>query len=256
MGRESLSRWCKVGATVIFARTLATGYTSFWRDTVPFCDSFVHDLNLVHRRIYCSEIKSSLEKTRRGFINEFGFRLFREALKKNSALWEFARDKKQVNAIRKECEVYVNRFTGTDPSKQRLDKANLELLEAMELARNTQHFVSHYCANKELLFNPAFSGCGILSECEGDLIIGNTLFEVKAGDRLFRGIDIRQLLLYSALNWNAKQHEFDHIGLLNPRNGVYFTMKIDNLCIRTASMSKDEVFSRIVAYIAGGGISR
>ena len=45
-------------------------------------------------------------------------------------------------------------------------------------------------------FTPKIRGAGFLSECEADISIGPSLFEVKTAESKIAGKDIRQLLVY------------------------------------------------------------
>lgn len=107
-----------------------------------------------------------------------------------------------------------------------------------------------------LLTEPEFPGCGIIDSCKGDLISSSVLFEVKAGDRLFRSIDVRQLILYSALNFVSKQFTIKGLGLFNPRVGVSATMPVDDLCFEISGKQSVELFSEIAAAVSSGEVSR
>jgi hypothetical protein len=107
-----------------------------------------------------------------------------------------------------------------------------------------------------LLTEPIFPGCGIVDTCKGDLIVSDTLFEVKAGDRKFRSVDIRQLITYATLNQIAKRFRIDRIGLFNPRIGISVTIPVDDLCFEISGKRSDELFSQIASVISSGEISR
>ncbi len=97
---------------------------------------------------------------------------------------------------------------------------------------------------------PFFPGCGWLDDAEGDVLANETLIEIKAGDRLFRGIDLRQILCYCALNFSAKSYEIEGICLLNPRSGTYFGDDLEHLCQQTAGTSATNVLGEIVNYVS------
>ena len=77
-----------------------------------------------------------------------------------------------------------------------------------------------------------------------------TLFEVKAGDRLFRGTDVRQALCYCALGFSAKLYDIDSICLVNPRSGTYFQDDLETLCWKIAGLNAAELLGEIVDYIS------
>jgi hypothetical protein len=73
---------------------------------------------------------------------------------------------------------------------------------------------------------------------------------VKAGERGFRGSDIRQMLCYCALNFASKKYEIEDLCLVNPRSGRYITATVEYLCMRVASRSAAEVLADIVEYVS------
>jgi hypothetical protein len=97
---------------------------------------------------------------------------------------------------------------------------------------------------------PRFLGCGWLSECEGDVLGGDALYEFKAGVRAFRMVDFRQLLVYCALNFASKTHSIRDVCLMNPRHGVYYGEAIEDLCQALAARSSIDVLGEIVEYVS------
>ena len=56
---------------------------------------------------------------------------------------------------------------------------------------------------------------------KGDLISSDALFEIKAGDRFFRSVDVRQLIMYGALNSVSQSYQINRLGLFSiPRVGI------------------------------------
>ncbi len=82
----------------------------------------------------------------------------------------------------------------------------------MSLAHNLSTFFRYAKARthftiRTIRVSPRFEGCGWLDECEADFLTSNVLVEVKAGDRAFRSIDLRQVLIYCALNFASKKYD-------------------------------------------------
>src|SRR5262249_341601 len=102
----------------------------------------------------------------------------------------------------------------------------------------------------DILPSPPFEGCGWLNNAEGDILAGNMLIEIKAGERPFRSIDLRQVLCYGALNFSSRKYEITEICLVNPRLGIYLQQDLETLCEHLAGASASEVLSEIVAYIS------
>lgn len=82
----------------------------------------------------------------------------------------------------------------------------------------------------EPLFRPAFPGCGVVEPCVGDILLGDTLIEVKTVDRLFRGLDFRQAIVYAVLA-DFGTNTIENIQLLNPRLSLEYTTSCQELAL-------------------------
>lgn len=69
----------------------------------------------------------------------------------------------------------------------------------------------------ELEFFPMLKGCGVLGSREADLAAGDTLIEVKTVDRNFSSKDIKQVIVYLALDYLSGDHRWSNVILFNPR---------------------------------------
>lgn len=103
---------------------------------------------------------------------------------------------------------------------------------------------------------PGFRGCGIIDNCVGDVISGDTLFEIKAAGRFFRSVDLRQLLIYAALNREANAYRIANIGVVNPRLGIYYRGSLAEVSYEISGKAADELLADIVQVAAGADISR
>lgn len=99
--------------------------------------------------------------------------------------------------------------------------------EARVLAQRLVQFFER-AIKSTLVGFPAFPGCGWVDDCAGDIFGSGTLFEVKAGERLFRSIDLRQILIYGALDFAGKTYGVINVCLVNPRMGVFWHESLDN----------------------------
>lgn len=102
---------------------------------------------------------------------------------------------------------------------------------------------------------PPFKGCGILDSCNGDLLVGEELIEIKAGDRSFRARDVRQLLTYCALNHSSHEYALTKVGCANPRRGTKFSIDIETLCIEVSSKPAPELLAEVVYFCSSGDMS-
>jgi hypothetical protein len=68
-----------------------------------------------------------------------------------------------------------------------------------------------------LSFGELVPGCGFLSECQIDISSGESIIEVKAVDRGFAAKDIRQLIIYLAIDYCSGRRRWTAAALFNPR---------------------------------------
>lgn len=227
-------------------KELAVSHPGFWERTLPLSEAYVRTMNRSVER-FAVPMASSCEPARRGLVNEAGFRLFAAARATNrvvSALDDADVDTAWSQAAR---HVRTMRQYGRSPidPTPRLG----ELPEAIVLATRIASFVASRSA-ANIVVEPTFPGCGWVDEARGDVLTDNALFEVKAGERRFRSIDLHQLLTYCALNFVAKSYDITNLGLVNPRWGTFIILDLDDLCTDCAGTSTADVLDEIVNYIS------
>lgn len=92
------------------------------------------------------------------------------------------------------------------------------------LGRRYEAFAELYPIN-QADFSPRIDGCGILGSCQGDIAVGETLVEVKTVDRNFSSKDIRQTIIYLALDYLSGARRWKAAILFNPKRS--FIAKFD-----------------------------
>lgn len=223
----------------------ATGYSSFWREMTPMADAFMRAQNLMLDR-FCGPLESTLDPRSRSFINELGFRLFAR----------YAPSHKEIESIKpadvskeliQEVINYVRRFSAV-PNDSAGNISTHELHEAITLA--SRLFAHFKAILGEVIFLPRFHGCGLMGECEGDLFVRSILYEVKAGDRSFRVTDLRQLLIYCALNRGKSAYPIERVALINPRVGVYWAARLDLVARQVSGTTASQLLDGIVEFLA------
>lgn len=235
---------------MISEHQFATNYSSAWHSVAPFSDGFWAFENKQVDRVG-APLPSVAPKGMRSIINETAFRAFCDVYPSSpplatSKLAEIVHEKFQ-NAID-----YVARFTNASPFE--LSDVNAHCHEeALSLLLRLNHYFTNHRGVK---LRPKFSGCGLLSECEGDLIAGNCLYEVKAGERAFRVMDLRQLLTYAALAYASDKLVFTHIGLFNPRTGVAWRRSLEEVCLSVSGLHPVDTLSALVEQFSAASASR
>lgn len=241
---------------MISASTFCKVHSSFWKSVTPTTDIFVRRLNLGHYVREFPGMASSAAPLRRGFINEVAFAAFCQTAGKSHG-WppnpltaeELDQAVSYVRSlpIRRETQGEITSEVGLAPE------------EVADINEQQRRLIWMFSFNKpagSLLTEPVFPGCGMIDSCRGDLIASDALYEVKAGDRLFRSVDVRQLIVYGALNFISKRFKIERLGLFNPRVGIAATMTADDLCFEISGKQSSELFSEIAAVISSGEISR
>lgn len=108
----------------------------------------------------------------------------------------------------------------------------------------------------ELIIRPTFQGCGFVDRSEGDILSGDTLYEVKSVERGFRSVDLYQLITYYSLSLSSSNKEIKKVGLVNPKKGVSFEIEVDHLCRQISGLISTELANLVISAISSGDISR
>jgi hypothetical protein len=103
---------------------------------------------------------------------------------------------------------------------------------------------------RPIVMQPRFRGCGILDSCYGDILAGSCLYESKMVDRNLRSADLRQLLIYCALNYRSHQYNIDRVAVLNVRRATVYEFAVDSLARRAARKSAPKVFHQIADFVS------
>ena len=230
---------------MISEHQLSVGYSSFWREVTPMADVFMRAQNLMLNR-FCEPLDSAQDPRNRSFISELAFRIFADYAQQGELLLS-----KEPETISKKLidEVirYIQRFS-TVQSDVKGNVSSSEVQEAITLAtRLYEHFSGSF---DRVILQPRFAGCGIMSACEGDLLVSDILYEVKAGDRNFRITDLRQLLIYCALNRAKQTHSIERVALINPRVGVYWSARLDTVAKRISGATASQLLDNIIEFLS------
>ena len=233
---------------MISEHRFVSSFSSFWRELLPTGDAYIRNQNLQLQR-FETPLDSSLPPERRSFVNELAFRLLSLVNAPNGKPLTDLSKSAMEKAV---CETvsYIGRFPQSLEKKVSVPTED-EIREALLLAKRLSSFLqSHMDKGEELTFFPKFRGCGLIEECEGDVLTGSTLYEVKSGDRKFRLIDVKQLLVYCALNYVNTMYNIDRVTLLNPRVGVFLSQPLEVLARGVAGVSASELCSDLIDFIS------
>ena len=107
----------------------------------------------------------------------------------------------------------------------------------------------------KLVHDPPFPGCGIMTNCNGDLLSGTTLIEIKAHrdtrKKPFRLEDFRQLLVYLALNYIAGSiYDIRKIHLFNPRMGYLWQSGVEEFIYLVSNTTSESFFKSMGTFLS------
>lgn len=225
-------------------------YSSAWQAVAPLSDGFWAFENLQVERID-PPLRPRAPKGVRSIVNEAAFRGFCDLYGAGGRV-----DRDQAMAVTASRFVdaiqYVSRFTNAPP----LDETDIDDDCREEATSLALRLVGFFPGHLRTELRPRFAGCGLLSACEGDVIEGPCLYEIKAGDRAFRLVDLKQLLTYSTLAFASGRLSFTHIGLFNPRRGVAWRQSLEDVCMTISGQKMNDTLSALVEQFAGASASR
>jgi hypothetical protein len=211
-------------------------------------------MNLDKQRYYVP-LDSKVQAARRALVNEMGFQMFRLSLGNGSSLDQTRYTTEELTQIYLQAWKSLQMshwFRGSDASQP----DEIERGEIVDIARRLRHFFRKQHSGKALQLSLVFPGCGFVDDSEGDVLVEQTLYEIKAGDRSFRLADVRQVLVYLAMNQSANCYNINKVGFLNPRLGVCYSLDVEELVHRVAGKSSVELLSDIVYFVSSSGVSR
>jgi len=230
---------------VISEKQFAISHAPFWHQLLPMAEEYVRTRNRELGR-FAPPLASTLPSDTRGVVNELGFRLFVAGLAHPGPIRALPTETVEGCVRGSLRHIRGLREHGRTPVP---DPTPEQIRESGTLAERLGVFFRKAVQEPVVPF-PVFRGCGWLDECAGDIFAERTLFEVKAGDRNFRSIDLRQVLTYCALNFASKTYEILRVCLVNPRLGLFLEEPIERLCRELAGLPLTEVLSEIVQFVS------
>ena len=207
---------------MISERTFAETHSNFWRAILPRSEQMVRMLNASRTRDMLA-FDSDRGAGNRGLINETASRIVRSALTRQLEINKLATE--DIKAATSDAHKFIARFR-SPPGMEVPELEASEIHESMQLASRLKQQLAAYWSTLSMFVS--IPGAGILDSCEADGVSGRTIIEVKAGDRLCRSRDIRQVLTYVGLaKLAAESPKIQTICILNPRVGWNLTAEVE-----------------------------
>lgn len=228
-------------------------FRALWRSLTPTIDGFIRQINIQLYNRDFPPLSRDVEPKRRWYLNELAFDIFAQLVqqlkeKNSQPAWNEILDRSRKAVLTKFADLVSGQFSESlsnveeDDIRLQVQRLRTKLLVGSDL--------------QALIVRPLFPGCGIVGTCHGDLLIDRTLVEIKSGDRRFRAVDVRQVLVYLALNYAARRYDIHSVAIFNPRTGISFIMEINEFCEYSSGRGASSLLSSIVYAMSSGEISR
>lgn len=231
---------------VAFARQ----YTSFWQQALPMCTPLVRSLN--RQPEVFDEGKVSAWRVRWDVLGDLCVRLLGHRVSKGRLRRKGPSDG-EVADLAAQAVAFIHRqrrgvseLPGPRPA---------EIETARKLSGRLARFLEEFEPRQKIVPHPRFDGCGVIDACRGDLLVGETLYEVKINDKGFRATDLRQLVIYSALNYARPHHPLKRIGVVNPRLGIFFRHDLRGLLELMAGTDAFDLLAEILDFVSTERVS-
>jgi hypothetical protein len=238
---------------MISERTFAIRYTSFWHQALPMGEEVVEAINRNLKQDFSRCRPQPDREARHDLISEISLRWF-AAHVVEGRLSKHRLGAVELTRIAAEAHTFVGRLRGV-PVPELPPPSPTELSESVALTDALIEFILAQGGREIIVPRPSFAGCGLLSACEGDLLIGQTLYEVKAVGRGFHQPDVRQLVIYCALNFAAPRYDIRQVGLINPRQGTFFCSDLEWLVQNLSGQESSELFYDILDFLSTESVS-
>ncbi|MEZ9426390.1 hypothetical protein AB4186_23920 [Vibrio lentus] len=230
--------------------TFSKKFTAFWNELLPNARNHIRLINGGLTEAMYEPFSSAERKENIALVNVMSFQLLRKVINKeinnekvNSSTFHLSPDFDSVMFTSLD---YLSRFSYGNACSLPLN--NLEISQIIQLYKKM--YIRCMSSKHTRIIDPEFNGCGYINDAKGDILIDNTLIEIKSGERNFSIYDIRQVLVYCALNsYSKNRKKIEKIELFNPRMGISFSEDIDNLCRDLSSLSSQELYSEIEGFI-------
>ena len=232
---------------MISERVAVRGFESIWRTRFPMLTpAFMNSFNqqfvkpVVHDGNPLAPSPTPAASNSPDLVAELGIRIARSAVEAGITVEHVAQDHPLLKAAWLRSLELVARYEGQTPDVEEVPLEAGDKLDAFGLSRTLFAFLNQ--THDEVQFAPLIPGAGTLSRCEGDLAVGDELVEIKTVSRRFRSHDLRQLLVYLALDWARAEPRWTRGCLLNPRRAVWAEFDVDWLVRRLSGRAAVDAF--------------
>lgn len=240
---------------MISERQVAKSFDDLWRNVTPLLrPNFVAMFNTAYRESLLDDEGREIEpvanqpRNNPSIVAELGFLIGAAQIEKqlsNASIREF---QIVISECKDNAKLRIAKYNELAGDEISISESEVE--EALEIAHRYELLLG---VNPESAkFSPLIPGAGIVDTCEADIAAGECLWEVKAVRRNVAGKDIRQLLVYLALNYASGRNNWTHAGIFNPRKSQLYKFEVEHFIgLLSGGKSAGEVFHEMVTYFSG-----
>ena len=218
-------------------REIANGFSAVWSEHFPMLSpTFIVAFNqafvrpILGKDGIVSAVSSKAKTAHPDVLAEFSFRIAASALQTGTSVKTVSKNPVVTETANAAAANRIRDFrSGLALADLRLSPK--EQQEGFRLASVYEQFLELW-PSEVVTFSPEIKGNGLLNTCFADLAVGETLYEVKTVSRHFQSRDLRQLLVYLALQSASGVPRWEYGGLLNPRLGLFCSFSVDWLVTR------------------------
>ena len=239
---------------MISERQLVGGFQQLWGEVLPLLTPhFVHVFNEAYRQPLKKADGTPVPAVPNGvatdpsLVAEYAFHLVRLAHEYSIPLSDIGQNKELLSEAGANALALIREYESHEGKAPETLNSG-ELAESLLLVNNYERFLLGR-AEEVIEFSPHIPGAGFVDACNGDLSVSNALFEVKTVNRNIAGKDLRQLLVYLALQAATGTRRWSEAGLFNPRRALVYEFSIDKVIpIMSGGRWSTEVFELMVEY--------
>lgn len=246
---------------MITEKIIVSIFSDFWTEALPLLTpSFVTIFN----EAYCdkladlpsrkfAKIEMSPNVKNYDLVAEFAFCAAETVHKHGITITDFANDNQMINEAYRRATTFLTRYQQDDYGTT---FNNYEIVESLKIAKQYGYFFEHLKMNSsKIIFRPKLKGSGFLGSCTADLLVDDTLYEIKTVTRNISGKDIRQILIYLFLQSMSSIDTWKYGGFFNPRKAEHYRFYVDNLIQKiSGGRSKVEVFDLFRNFLGERGV--
>lgn len=235
---------------MISERQLARGFQELWGEVLPtLTPHFVHLFN----QAYGEELGGGTgavpirPNNDHSLVAEFAFHVARLAHERGVGFQNIADN----NGLLSDAELAAVSLIAQYEEGRRDSPASVnesERREGLLLVRNYEFLLSKYAA-QDIEFGTRIPGSGFVNACTADLSLGDALFEVKTVERNLASKDLRQLLVYLALQSATGEKRWTRAGFFNPRRGLVYEFSLEStIPLMSGGRLTSEVFQEMLRF--------